>query len=233
MKAVLASLALLSTAPVAVAIPGTIIVNDTFAAPSLDTAAWQVITPFLDSSVEIIDGAAHSNARGILATQAVVPTPYTVFGSFNMPFSDGIFSVSLRSDLMTAGVFGVPTGLSINFVNGGDFIQFHTYDDQGEATTLTENVPFDLENGVSYEFEIIDDGSSVSLFVNGTSVFESVATNFSTGGHIALYGSQTYGIGSDIEAVMITTSAVPEPASFAALSALGALGFAAVRRRAA
>ena len=230
MKLAIASLLTAFVASSAFATSGTILVNDTFSGTSLDTSEWQTIAPFSGSGVSVSGGSAISTRRGILATKDEITAPYTISGSFRIPSSNGMFSVSLRSNLDTEPNFSGVSGIVVSFVNEFDSVQIHTLTAAGSTTTLVPNFSYAFDSSSSYSFAINDDGANLSLAINGTTM-ANFSSTFATGTHVAFYSREYSGSTAALESVTITTSAVPEPSSFAALAGLAGLGLAATRRR--
>ncbi len=225
----LARLLALAACTASVASASQVLLHDDFDGATVDASKWTIMNPVIGSSVTQSGGELTTIKRGTLATVANFSAPYAISGSFTSNSFDELFTVTLRSDLSEAPTFSGRQGVSVTFGDANNTLSLYAIDGDGVFTSLAADVPFSFSTGVSYAFEITDDGQNVAVSINGIERI-SGSTDLALGGKVAFYSREWSGTSSSMDSVTIT-SAIPEPASFAALAGLGVLGLAAARRR--
>ncbi len=203
-----------------------VLLTDDFSGGSIDSGKWSVILPGGSSSVVQSGGVLTTTARGILGSVTDFSAPYSISGSFTMLNSLEHFNIVFRSDLSGADSFE-RRGLFVSFSNEGDVISIQRYNNAGDTSILGQKSYF-LTTGQSYSFSIIDDGLNVALSVNGSSEL-SGSSSYSTGNKIGFYSREFSSTATSLDSVTVT--AVPEPATYAAILGFVTLGFVIFKRR--
>lgn len=201
---------------------------------------WSVIMPYGGSNIAMGGGQVTLTGRATLVTTDEYYAPYVVSGVFTM--RDGLehFNIALRTDLSEFGTYHECSGLIVTFVNDGQGISVQQYHESETEWSQVYTTAFAFGTGTPYLFSLTDMGDSVSLSINGLSVFN-VGTTFATGSHIAFY-SREMGGGTSIDTLSIVesglpggafaarTSSVPDGGMTLGLLAIGMCGLIGARR---
>ena len=170
-------------------------------------------------------GGVTTTGRGILATANGYSEPYIINGAFALLDDSEHFNVSFRTDL-TGSDFGEREGMLVSFSNDGDQISIQRYTSSVNWDLLASK-SYTLTTGLTYFFSIFDDGTNVSLAINGVDQL-TASNSYATGDQIAFY-SREFGAGTALDAV--TISHVPDTGATALYMGLAMLGLGAVRKR--
>jgi hypothetical protein len=219
-----------------------VLLTDNFNDSSIDSGKWTTQTPYGDSSIIEGSGYLQVQNRGRLTSVLDFTSPYIISGSIQL--SNNQFSnakIVIRSDDGSIGAAEM----------GGIAIQFQVREDgavQNQLSIFTNGAPIESTASVSlnttlnldtwYSFEIRDLGSSVELYWNGSSTSTLILNStYSVGSKIGFYNREGSAAGSGISANgmarldSVTVTAVPEPATYAAIFGFMALGFVIFKRR--
>lgn len=179
-----------------------------------------LLTPDFEETFDSESGFVGSDAT--VGNTFLVIDAQTGFNEFSDNFGGTVshlqfqsFSGSLNGDRAVIAFSGSGFGdLSMQFAarNSGSGLVSYSYSTDGVNFT-------NFETGVSY-------GTAFELDTLDLSALNGAATAY-IGVTFSGTGSETFGYDN----IQITGTAVPEPASFAALAGLAGLGFAASRRR--
>lgn len=202
------------------------LVFDDFSGASIDTGKWSTILPSAGASILQGGGVLTTSGRAILATASEYPTPYLIAGSFTMLNDLEHFKIATRTDL-SASSFSERAGILFAFSNDGNQISIQRYTSAADWSLLAL-ASFTLTTGETYSFDILDTGNQVMLAVNGVELL-SVASTYSTGGHIAFYSREFSGSSTSIDQVSI--SSVSDEASTAMLLAFSLILVLGVARK--
>ncbi len=192
------------------------------------STGWNNLTGASSTSVSISLVASDGSATTAQLITSVSPNHFTnagttsatttAFGAFPSTAVGDFLASSNTSTVLT--ITGLDPSRSYSF-------EFFASRSGGPGTRTTD---YTLTNGgrTASALTSLDAGDNIS----NTSIISSFTP--STEGQIVL--TLTRGAGNTVgftylNAMTITTSPVPEPASFAGLAGLGALGFVATRRR--
>ena len=207
-----------------------VLFQDDFNDGTLDTGLWEVLAPLSDSKMYEADGNAVFFQRGILVSPEV-PTALQIDGRFKFTGGDhDIFQINLRTGTEPLPpYYQFDNNIYVQFAcRGGDdgdqFGQRNVYLASGwNSPPLITS--FTFSSDVYYDFRIVDDGSSLSLFLGDfASPLLSVATEERTGNHFSLYNRgyvpwwPTYDNEVKLDYISVTT--VPDQASSLTLSAM-------------
>ena len=189
-----------------------VLLTDSFEGSTLDSAKWEALFPFSDSSISVQEGYLSSLNRGIILSKAQFVNPITVSGNFNLKYSHSLFQIILRSDgQYTSDLpYGVVNGVTVGFMNGVVWVDEYGISNVGHLWDDYRNIGLD----VFQSFSISDNGFEISVSLNGNQLF-SVSTSFSPGSKVAFFGRENvYGPDrTDIGQIEI----VPEPSSLSLL----------------
>lgn len=220
-----------------------VLLTDDFNDSSIDSGKWTTQTPYEDSEVIEDSGYLQVQNRGRLTSVLNFTTPYVISGSIQL--SNNEFTnakIVIRSDNGSIGAAEMK-GIAIQFRVKGDVGEFpsqlaiYTNGDSLEYWGYTStSTDFILDTW--YSFEIRDLGSSVELYWNGASTATlTLYSSYSVGNEIGFYNREGAAAGSGISADgmarldSITITAVPEPATYAVIFGIMALGFVIFKRR--
>ncbi len=184
---------------------GSILLSDDFSGDSIDPAKWTTVLPNGGSSVVQGGGNVTTMGRGILATTNEYFQPYVINGSFKLLNHFEHFNVAFRTDLSflpDADLYNTLSGMFVSFSNDGNQISI-----QGRGYTGISLKNYTLNTGETYFFSIFDDGTNISLSVNGVTEL-TANTSVSTGNHVAFYSREFSFTGTALDSVNI--SSVPE-----------------------
>lgn len=184
-----------------------------------------------------ITGPSSTSLNGIGATGFDAQRIYEMAFDFRLGNTSGnmVFGVGDGSSFTSNNTFSTADGLFWMQVNGGQL--------QRRQGTSWNNVGDALAEATNYSIRIVANGSAESftydsnkalsagkmnVYLNGTNIASEVAvTNSLSATAFRIYSVS----GSNFEVDNITISAVPEPATYAAIVGLLALGLVLVRRR--
>jgi hypothetical protein len=212
------------------------LLSDSFDDAILDSAKWDTLLPFGNSSISVQNGILTSVNSGKILPKISVTGPITISGNFNLKSRSSAFQVSLRTDgqVPQNNPYGVLNGIQVGFLhddttgtgNQSSLIWVHEWGANYERSVATNYLaPVGLN--VFENFAIIDDGSQISVFLNGVQVI-SALTNFSHGTKLGFAGRESLAGVSQTEIGEIQI--VPEPSSLSLL-ALGAVVVALRKKR--
>jgi len=210
-----------------VARANTILLSDDFSGASLDTTKWTTLLPYGGSSVVQSAGSLTTTGRGILATVDGFSDPYIINGAFKM--LDGLehFDIALRTDLSVFGSYNERAGVIVTFVKYGKGIAIQEYPmgpDSGSSVVglaTTGEGGYQFVTGETYFFSIFDNGSDISVNVNGLNILNA-SSSFATGSQIAFYSREFGSTATSIDAINIV--GVPDVGSSAVLLGMSLLG---------
>lgn len=194
---------------------------DDFNDGSIDPVKWTTDLPYAGSSVTESSGSLTTQTRGLLGTVDSFTGQYSVSGTFTMNDNFEHFKVVLRSDFSSAGGATERSGILVAFSNDGDQLSIQ------EDAQIKELKSFTLTTGQSYDFEIIDYGTSIAFFVDGAEQLTYISS-YSTGDKIGIYSREFAGTSSSIDGIAIST--VPEPTMAGLFLGISALIIATKRR---
>lgn len=205
-----------------------VLLSDTFAGPSVDSSKWTTILPYGQSSITQTGGSLTTQGRGILATVDDFNGPIRIDGSFKL--LDGLehFNIAFRTDLSEFGTpYAERSGMIVSFANDGDDISIQQFTEGTTALAMVAHKSYALTSGLTYFFSIFDDGTNVSLAING--IQELAGSNsYATGNQIAFYSREFGSTATAIDSV--TISHVPDM-GVTGLYVIGALlGLVAARK---
>lgn len=233
-KIIVASLLL--TAPLS----GQILLDDQFAGIAVDSSCWAVSEPFYDSSATVSNGRLSlSNGAGVLSAISY-SSPIEVMFSF--AFTGGSHDslrVFTRVDNFHVNGYGPVHGVGVTFrvqSDPGDPTNNITLENSLGNILCTATVP--LVVGVFYEARLVDTGSSLAFFINGSSEpLLTAATIENFGGKVVISNREGAGNYSFISAGSVSTfdyvtiSAIPEPGSYGMFLGLMSIVLCVARRR--
>ncbi len=224
-------------------------VGDGSAGTLTGTAAQARLTANLTSASGVdINGSASSlnlggfnltaNGTGLKIGGALLGTG-TVAGATNVLSGGAIHSASTVGLLTFSNAVTLDTGSAVNIAINGATTRGTDYSGANFNSTLT------ISGGtLTFNFgSTLADAAVLNIFDGAalTSTFTSVVASGSYSGgftlngeqtaYTAIFGEQTVTFDLASGSLSFTGSAVPEPATYATLAALGALGLAATRRR--
>jgi hypothetical protein len=211
-----------------------ILLSDDFSGPSLDTTKWETILPYGGSSIVQAGGELTTTGRGILATVDGFTDSHIINGAFTM--NDGLehFDIALRTNLSVFGSYNEMAGVIVTFVNDGKGVAIQEYPtgpDSGSSVVglaTTGEGGYNFVTGQTYFFSIADDGTNISVNINGLNVL-SAASTFATGDKIALYSREFGSTSTSIDAINIV--GVPDLGNSAELLIIGLFGLALLEQR--
>jgi len=158
-------------------------ITDNFDNGVIDTSLWGISLPFGGSQVQETGGNAVLTGRGGLNTLASFAGPVEIAGSFSFAGALDHFRIVFRSDL----AFNSPTmersGMIVIFAQAGE-VQIG----ESEISSLAIGT-FNPAGNV--DFRILDDGTTVNLFVNdAVTPLLTAASSHRTGDKIAFYNRE-------------------------------------------
>ncbi len=134
------------------------------------------------------------------------------------------FNIAFRTDLSflpDPDLYSTLSGMFVSFANDGNQISI-----QGRGYAGISFKSYTLNTGSTYFFSIFDDGTNISLAVNGITEL-TATTNVSTGDHVAFYSREFPFTGTALDSMNITS--VPDIGSTALYLGLLFLGFTTVQ----
>jgi len=198
----------------------TVVLSDDFSAASLDASKWTTILPYGSSSVVQSGGVLTTTGRGILATVSDYSSPYVINGAFTLLNDYEHFNVAFRTDLSflpDQDLYHTLSGMFVSFSNDGNQISI-----QGRGYAGITYKSYALNTGEIYFFSIYDNGTNISLAVNGLTEL-TANSNVSTGNHVAFYSREFSSTGTALDSVNITH--VPDAGGTILYLFLALLGF--------
>lgn len=208
-----------------------LVVFDDFNDGVFDTSKWSSDLPFPESSFTESGGKLNLNNRAIISTNDTIQFPITISASF-MASQFDIVRILTRSDLQVENSY-------FHELNGLRF-SFHYQDQairiQDSDSFMVDQKPFVLNAGQVYDVFIQDDGSNVSLFIDGVMQLSGVS-NYSGGDYISFYNREVnrgWAIPSSasFDYFSVARSPVPEPANtFLPVACFAAVAFQRRNRR--
>jgi hypothetical protein len=217
-----------------------IVLFDDFNDGLSDPLKWNVTTPYADSSVREVGGYAEVVNRGTLVSASQFLGPLTVSG--RLLISNNAFSnakVVLRSDGSTIGaqeLMGVALQVQVCEDTGlRNQLSLFTI---GAPVVQSVSTDRSLSLNTWYDFALIDNGTSIQLFWDSSSVpLLELMTSWSPGGRVGFYNREGGSAGSFISAggaarldFLSVASAVPEPSAFG-LAGAAIIALAITRNR--
>ncbi len=193
----------------------------------INTSIWTPSLPFGYSQVFESGGRLNMIGRGGVNTVQSFPTSLDITGRFRFTGQEDHFGLTIRSDLIFANSFQEKAGIRISFQDNSQSLRITEYNTDNSITELAF-LSYPLAVNTDYDFRITDDGSTVRLYMMGSSTpaIEG-SSSFRAGDKIAIYNREFSISRSELDFI----SVVPEPSSFL-IFGLGALGLWSFRRRA-
>lgn len=189
---------------------------DNFNDGVIDTTKWQVLLPFGNSQILENNGYVQSISRGVLGTKDDVDTNIQISGKFMFVAQDP--KISFRSNLSSWDGYGERTGITIAFGLGGQNIRIEGRWGDGSSGTIGVERPYTWQSGIYYDFQIVDDGNNIEVFINGSSAVSGF-TNQRMGNKVGFFGNEMGGMTAQFDDISI--QALPEPSSLSLLLAGG------------
>jgi hypothetical protein len=158
-------------------------IADTFNDGVIDTSLWEISLPFGGSQVQETGGNAVLTSRGGLNTLTSFAGPVEIAGSFSFAGALDHFRVVFRSDLS----FNSPTmersGMIVVFNQDGE-VQIG----ESEISSLAIGT---FNPAGKVDFRILDDGTTVNLFVNdAVTPLLTADSSYRTGEKIGFYNRE-------------------------------------------
>lgn len=222
--------------------------TDSFNGTTLDASHWTSSNFASDSSVAVANGNLILTNRGRILTNDEFSRTTDMLLAFQFTGSQ---NDSFRIVLRTNGASTNPSG---EFDNG-IYASFRMQSDPGDPAGTTDNVSLFDSNGdilglgtfgmvlnTTYLVRILDDGSTVSLFINNIATpFLTASDTDSYGNQIGFYNREGAGAGSFISAgsqvsvdfFSVTSSQVPEGGMTGLYLGLGLFGLMFVKLKSA
>lgn len=202
------------------------LISDNFNNGIIDTSAWQIITPFGDSSITESGGDAVLANKGWLLSASLLPTALDITGRFQFTGSvhDQFKVVTRASGTFADNPFGeVDLGIGFEFWMMTDSgspvnnLKIVRNTNPGSTPILSEGT-FAISLNTYYDFRLTDDGTSLALYISDLSTPFLTATESSVlGSRLAIYNREGTGGGSSISDGSIVrldyVQVVPEPSS--------------------
>jgi hypothetical protein len=179
----------------------TVVLSDDFSGAALDASKWTTILPYGSSSVVQSGGVVTTNGRGVLATVNEYSSPYVINGAFTLLNDYEHFNVAFRTDLSflpDQDLYHTLSGMFVSFSNDGNQISI-----QGRGYAGITYKSYALNTGETYFFSIYDNGTNISLAVNGLTEL-TATSNVSTGNHVAFYSREFPSTRTALDSVNIT-----------------------------
>lgn len=215
------------------------LLSDSFSGSSLNASNWTARTPFSDSSVTVSGGVVSlANGAGFISN-ATYTTPIRI--DFSFAFTGGnydSFRVYDRADQFNGNGYGLTHGVGVSFRvqedtgNLSGNIALEAY-----GVTLSTGT-MSLTANTYYTFSLVDDGTNLSFYVNGSATpFLTGSSTDHFGNKVGTFNREGAGNGSSISAGSVssldylTVTAVPEPAAWGAVAGLCAVGVALRARK--
>jgi hypothetical protein len=219
---------------------------DSFGGTSVNSANWQVITPFADSSVVEGGGDVTLTNRGMLLSQNPFGPIITITGQFEIT---GSIHDQFAITLDTTGSITNPHGA---FDNGIQFQVISQFDNGSTSNNVNINAISDdiqtisivnatmpINIGQVYDFKVTDDGFNTAFYVgNLETPILTMSLDQSGFGDLVGFnnregadGGSLDSAGSVTELSNVEISSVPEPATFGLLFGLIGLVTTTVLKR--
>ncbi len=169
--------------------------RDDFSDDSISTNFWTVRLPFGASSVSERDGMASLRSRGMLQSRLGVSTEFSLEGRFKLNQPLDYLRIALRSSLAESDpVWHDPDGVLVAIEASG---QVFIAEYGREPISLT-NIA--IGTGRFIDFRLIDDGTTIQLFLDGsTTPLLTASTAFRMGDRIALYNREFDGLNAELD----------------------------------
>lgn len=205
---------------------------DTFSGSTIDSAKWDQVIPFGNSSISVQDGYLKSVNRGTVVTKQSFQTPYVLTGTFRGLNDWDLSAIILRTDgqITSGDTNGGLNGLAIGFHTPPSIWSGGGLNITRSGIGLFYTFPLSFSPNQDYDFQITDYGTSISVNINGQDLF-ALNTDFSSGSKIAFLSREPQGAQQTESRLMqVQVTSVPEP-SVLSLLAVGLGGLAIMRRR--
>ena len=213
----------------AVPLSGQVILTDNFNTGSLDSSKWTTSLPFGSSTVVQSGGFATTTGRGILESVIGYSSPYAMSGSFTMNDANEHFDIYFRTDFsVIPSSNNTLTGMFVEFSNDGDQISIQGQGFSPTFSTPSDHKSYSLTTGQSYAFTITDNGTDISVSINGVVELTASTTN-ATGNKFAFSSREFASTSTSIDAITVT--AIPEPGTYGALAGATMMVAAILKRK--
>jgi len=211
---------------------------DSFGGTSVNSANWEAITPFADSSVVEGGGDVTLTNRGMLLSQNGFGPIITITGQFE------IVGNVHDQFMITIGTTGSITNPHGAFVNGIQFQVISQFDNGSTSNNVNINAISDdiqtisivnatmpINIGQLYDFKVTDDGFNTAFYVgNLETPILTMSIDQSGFGDLVGFnnregadGGSLDSAGSVTELSNVEISSVPEPATFGLILGTGAV----------
>ena len=204
---------------------GVTLLSDDFNGTAINSSLWQASTPFSNSSMTESGGNAVFKNRGILVSQANIPGPLDIRGSFEFTgdLSDNFVVVTRTDGTVNGSNGGLNNGIYVVFSINGFGNPGNILIQDGQLSRLGYGA-FTFTKNIFYNFRVVDNGQSITGYVNDlANPLFSIATSQSYGQHIGFFNRERTASTDDIVNLdFLSVTAVPEPGVLA-LFAVGCL----------
>ena len=211
------------------------LLTDSFDGDIVDATKWIVNTSVPGSSVSAADGSLNLRNRGVITTVGGYSAPLQIEGRFKFLNNEtSNFYIGLRTSGFGQPMIGVKFEMQAEPWNS-ELRQISIADQTGPQNTWVENVLI-LNNSnrlisidTWYNFKVLDSGSEVSVYFNGsTDPTLTLATTGSAGSRVSFSNREGAAAGSSISEGGVTrfdyiTISIPEPSSLSLLALGGVL----------
>ncbi|MCX6953810.1 MAG: PEP-CTERM sorting domain-containing protein [Verrucomicrobia bacterium] len=215
----------------------TVLLTDTFSGNSLNSSLWNVSDPYGDSSTTVSGGYVTSNNRGYLTSTGSFTGALEIDVTIKLTGNLSSANLVWKTDGSHTGGSASPTsGISLGLYNESQSIVLGLI---GGSQAFSQTF-LPLPAGTWFDVKIVDDGSTVSAFLNG-STSASVQFSYTSAdenlllsqGVIVVYSRDSSYTGGTVGARMesIKVSSVPEASSTLALMMLSLAGVITSRRK--
>lgn len=216
-----------------------VLLHDDFSGGAVNASNWAISEPFSDSSVSVASGVlSMANGGGLLSVSEYV-TPIEVAFSFAFTgTTHDSFRVYTRVDEFYPNGYALMHGVGVSFriqSDGGSTIGNIAIEENGGTLSAGTMA---LTNDTYYDVRLVDTGSDLTLYLDGSSTPFLTASNSSVYGNlVGAFNREGAGNGSAISAgsisslEYITVTAIPEPSTYAVILGIVVLLAVSIRRR--
>lgn len=163
----------------------------------VDGSLWITAFPQGSSSIQESSGLLTTAARASLGTHQSF-TEIRLQGRVTLNNDYEHFKIALRSDLSRVNDYYELTGILVAFSNDGNEVSI-----QVPGATEWVSKPYPIETGRSYDFEVIDTGSWISLFIDGQIQIETDAVDY-YGNQIGFYSREFSNTSSSLDFIRVS-----------------------------